>query len=138
MGQAELDDAVQAAGERTRADVTCEPAWRPWLDRLADFALSLGEEVTEVPSARSIVFRMPYWLMELLPRANGIDIRLSCDAAELAGIAGGVQSSSFWTWIANSAVPGNEGAIFSVNAEGKLDAAFALMRRAYERAAEET
>ena len=88
--QAELDDAVQAASGRTRADVKCEAPLRPWLDKLADFLLSLGEDVTEVPAPRSLVFRMPSWFVELLPRATCIDMRLACDAAELASVAPGV------------------------------------------------
>lgn len=135
--QAELDDAVQAASGKTRADVKCEEPLRPWLDKLADFLLSLGEDVTEVPAPRSLVFRMPSWFIELLPRSNLIDMRLACDAAELASIAPGVQASSTWAWIANSAIPGTEGAIYSVNSEAKLELAFALMRKAYELSCDE-
>lgn len=134
--RAELDDAVQAAGGKTRADVKCEQPLREWLDMLADFALALGEDVTEVPAQRSLVFRMPSWFVELLPRANWIDVRLACDAAELASIAPGVQASSLWAWIANSAIPGTEGAIYSVNTEAKLEVAYALIRKAYELAEE--
>jgi hypothetical protein len=111
---------------------------RPWLELLADFTVSLGDDVTEVATTRSVVFRMPSWFVELLPRANGIDIRLACEAAELAAVAPGVQPSSIWAWIANSAVSGTEGSIYSVNAEAKLDQGCALIRRAYELAVEES
>ena len=86
---------------------------------------------------RSLVFRMPSWFVELLPRANYIDMRLACDAAELASVAAGVQASSMWAWIANTAIPGTEGAIYSVNSEAKLEAAYALIRKAYELAEED-
>lgn len=135
--QAELEDAVQAASGKTRADVKCEEQLRLLLDNLADFLLSLGEDVTEVPAQRSLVFRMPTWFVELLPRANAIDMRLACDAAELATIAKGVQASSMWAWILNSAIPGTEGSIYSVNSEVTLDVAYALMRRAYELSCDE-
>ena len=135
--QAELDDVVQAASGKTREDVKCEELLRPWLDKLADFLLSLGEDVKEVPAQRSLVFRMPSWFVELLPRANWIDMRLACDAAELASVAQGVQASSMWSWIANSAIPGTEGAIYSVNSEAKLETAYALIRKAYELAEED-
>lgn len=130
--QAQLDDAVQAASGKTRADVRCEEALRSWLDKLADFLLSLGADVTEVPAQRSLVFHMPSWFVELLPRAYGIDIRLACDAADLAGIVPGIQASALWVRIPNSAIPGTEGAIYSVVSEAKLDEAYALMRKAYE------
>ena len=136
--QAELEDAVQAASGKTRADVKCEEPLRPWLDKLADFALSLGEDVTEVPGQRSVMFRMPSWFVELLPRANWIDMRLACDAAELASVAAGVQAPSMWAWIANSAIPGTEGAIYSVNSEAKLEVAYALIRKAYELAEDDS
>jgi hypothetical protein len=64
-------------------------------------------------------------------------MRLACDAAELASVAQGVQASSMWSWIANSAIPGTEGAIYSVNSEAKLETAYALIRKAYELAEEE-
>lgn len=136
--QAELDDAIQAASGKTRADVKCDVTLRPWFDKLADFLLSLGEDVTEVPAQHSLVFRMPTWFVELLPRANGIDLRLACDAAELATIAKGVQASSMWAWILKSAIPGTEGAIYSVYSEANLDVAYALMRKAYELSCEES
>lgn len=136
--RAELDDAIQAASGKTRADVKCEEVLRPWLDKLADFLLSLGEDVTEVPAQRSLVFRMPSWFVELLPRANWIDMRLACDAAELASVAPGVQVSSTWTWITNTAIPGTEGAIYSVNSEAKLEVAYALIRKAYELAEDDS
>lgn len=134
--QADLDDAIHAAGGKTRADVKCEQPLRQWLDKLADFALALGEDVTEVPAQRTLVYRMPSWFVELLPRANWIDVRLACDPASLAGVTPGVQSSSMWAWIANSAVPGTEGAIYSVNSEARLEVAYALIRKAYELAEE--
>lgn len=136
--QAELDDAVQAASGRTRADVKCEESLRPWLHKLADFLLALGDDVTEVPGQRSLVFRMPSWFVELLPRANWIDMRLACDAAELASVAPGVQASSLWAWVANSAIPGTDGAIYSVNSEAKLEVAYALIRKAYELAEDDS
>ena len=42
---------------------------------LANFLLFLGEDVTEVPAQRSLVFRTPSWFVELLPRANLIDLQ---------------------------------------------------------------
>ena len=101
--QARLDDAVQAASGKTRADLKCDDAVRIWLDKLADFAAALGEDVTEVVSTRSIVFHEPAWFVELLPRANGIDMRLACEATELATVATGVLVTAQWAWVANSA-----------------------------------
>jgi hypothetical protein len=92
--QARLDDAVQAASGKTRADLKCDDAVRIWLYKLADFAVALGDDVTEVVSTRSIVLHEPAWFVELLPRANGIDMRLACEATELATVAAGVQVTS--------------------------------------------
>lgn len=135
--QARLDDAVQAASGKTRADLKCDDAVRIWLDKLADFAAALGDDVTEVVQARSIVFHEPAWFVELLPRANGIDMRLACEATELATVATGVLVTAQWAWVANSAVPGTEGSMYYVNAEAKLEAAYALIRKAYEAASDE-
>ena len=135
--QAELDDAVQAAGGRARTDVTCEERFRPWLYKLADFLLSLGEDVTEVPTQRSLMFHAVSWFVELLPRANWIGIRLGCDAAELASVAQGVQAFSTWSRFANSSIPGDEGSICFVTSEANLDVVYALMRRAYELSCDE-
>lgn len=135
--QARLDDAVQAASGKTRADLKCDDAVRIWLDKLADFAVALGDDVTEVVSTRSIVLHEPAWFVELLPRANGIDMRLACEATELATVAAGVQVTAQWAWIANSAVQGTEGSLYYVNSDAKLEAACALIRKAYELTSDE-
>lgn len=134
--QARLDDAVLAASGKTRADLKCDDAVRIWLDKLSDFAVALGDDVTEVVSSRSIVLHEPAWFVELLPRANGIDLRLACEATELATVAAGVQVTSQWAWIANSAVQGTEGSLYYVNSDAKLEAACALIRKAYELASD--
>jgi hypothetical protein len=36
MKQARLDDALQAASGKTRADLKCDDAVRLWLDKLSD------------------------------------------------------------------------------------------------------
>lgn len=136
--QAELEDAVQAANGKTREEVKCADAMRPLLDKLAEFVLSLGEDITEVPASRSLVYRMPSWFTELLPRANCIDVRLACDAAELVSVSTAAQASSLWARIPNTAIPGTEGAIYSVNSEAKLETAFALIRKAFELAEDES
>ncbi len=123
---------------KTRADLKCDETVRLWLDKLADFAVALGDDVTEVVSTRSIVFHEPTWFVELLPRANGIDIRLACEATELATVAAGVQVTAQWAWIANSAVPGTEGSLYYINSDAKFEAACALIRKAYELASDET
>nr|WP_274389670.1 DUF1524 domain-containing protein [Paraburkholderia tagetis] len=135
--KARLDDAVQAAGGKTRADLKCDGSVQMWLGKLADFAVALGDDVTEVVSPRSILFHEPAWFAELLPRANGIDIRLACEATELATVTTGVQATSQWARIANSAVQGTEGSTYYVNSDAKLDAACALIRKAYELASDE-
>ncbi|WP_420226884.1 hypothetical protein [Pigmentiphaga litoralis] len=67
--QARLDDAVQAASGKKRADLKCDTVVRSWLDKLADFSVALGEDVTEVVATKSTVFHKPVWFVELLPRA---------------------------------------------------------------------
>lgn len=136
--QARLDDAVQAANGKKRADLKCDGDARLWLDKLADFAVALGDDVTEVVSTRSTVFHQPAWFVELLPRANGIDVRLVCEATKLATVAAGVQVTSQWAWIPNSAVPGTEGSLFYVNSAAKLVDACALIRKSYESASDDT
>lgn len=136
--QAKLDDAVQAADGRSRADLKCEGNVQRWLHQLADFAQALGEDVTEVVSARSTVFHDRTWFVELLPRANSVDMRLASEAAELATVTSGVQVTAQWAWIPHSAVSGTEGSLFSVNSEAKLDAACALIRKAFELASLDT
>ncbi len=130
--EAELEDALIAAGGRTREEVLCPDGLRPWLTQLAEFTVALGDDVTEVPSLKTVAYRMPSWFVELLPRANWIDVRIAFEPAELAAITPGVQASSSWAWIANSAIQGTEGSIYSVNSEAKLQDAFALIRKAYE------
>ncbi|MCX2862586.1 DUF262 domain-containing protein [Paucibacter sp. PLA-PC-4] len=130
--QAHLDDALHAASGKTRSDLKCDEVVRLWLDKLADFAMALGDDVTEVVPMKSIVFHQPTWFVELLPRANGIDMRFDCEASELAMVAAGVQVTAQWAWVANSAIAGTDGSLYSVNSDAKLEVACALIRRAYE------
>lgn len=64
-------------------------------------------------------------------------MRLACGAAELATVAAGVQVTSQWAWVANSAVPGTDGSMYYVNSDAKLEAACSLIRKAYELASNE-
>jgi hypothetical protein len=134
--KAELDDALQASNGRTRNDVVCLEPFRPLLIQLADFALSLGDDVKELLQAKSIVFRQPFWFIELIPRANGIDIRFACDPDDLASISQYVQPTSSWSWISGSAIQGTEGAYFTVSNNTRRDAAFEMIRKAYELASD--
>lgn len=136
--QAELEDAIEASGGKSLKDVMCSENVRQWLLKLSEFTTALGEDVTELPNLRSVVYRMPTWFAELLPRANGIDVRLACEPTQLAGMATGISSCASWAWIANSSIPGTEGAIFLVNTEAKVEVARQLIRRAYEMAQEES
>jgi predicted transport protein len=122
---------------KTRADQKCDDAVRVWLDKLADFALALGDDVTEVVSSRSTVFHEPTWFIELVPRANDIEMRLACEATELASVAAGVQVTAQWAWIANSAVQGTQGSQFYINSSASLEPACALIRKTYELANDE-
>lgn len=135
--QAQLEDAVQAASGRTRADLKCDESVQMWMNKLADFVLALGDDITEVVSTRSIVFHKLAWFVELLPRANGINIRVAYEATQLATVTSHAQATSQWAWIQNSAVQGTEGSIYYVNSAVELDAACALIRKAYELVSDE-
>src|SRR5690606_27635792 len=50
--RAQLEDAVQAASGKTRADLKCDENIRTWVAKLADFAVALGDDVTEVVATR--------------------------------------------------------------------------------------
>lgn len=147
LDKAYFDDAdfLKALTERRcvpilRAGVQLQVALsvKPGLPQhLRACSVALGDDVTEVVSSRSIVLQEPAWFVELLPRANGIDMRLACEATELATVAAGVQVTAQWAWIASSAVPGTEGSLYYVNSDAKLEAACALIRKAYELTSEQ-
>lgn len=49
---------------------------------------------------------------------------------------GASQPTAQWAWIPNPAVAGTEGSLHNVNSDVKLEAAFALIRKAYELASD--
>ena len=130
--QAELDEAIERAAQFSVDTVPCTDVARPLFGALAQFARDIGEEVVELPQARTVVYRCPEWSIELIPWRRRVAVGIAVQPDEVADISTEVTSSSEYEFITNSSVTG--GSLFSVRRDADLPVAQILMRRAYERA----
>lgn len=80
-----------------------------------------------MPRAKSVVYRAPDWIVEVLPPAKGVTIAFAADASHLVEIAPGVQAAAAWVFITNRLVPG--GSLCPVSSPAQLAVAKALVVR---------
>lgn len=128
--QLELEDA-RAKSEGHSVDALKWTAnAKSWFNELRAVTMACGEDVTELPRAKSVLYYATDWFVEALPRAKGITLRLAADAEDLMSISPNVQDASAWQFVLNSAVSG--GSLFDVRSDADLPAAKALVKRTYE------
>lgn len=130
--EAELEEALTLVKGKKLEEVKCTSRTLPYLIALASFAKSLGEEVVELPSSKTVTYRNPAWFAELLPKANGLYVRLAAETSELANISLNIGAANEWTFIPNSTVQGTEGSMYWVDSDESLETAQQLIRRAHE------
>jgi predicted transport protein len=130
LAQAELDEARERSSAFRIDDAPWDEASRRLFDALRGALLTVGNEVVELPYAKSIVYRGPEWFVEVMPRVRHLLLRLAPDPEELAGISPKVEDADEWKFIVNSKVEG--GSLFSVRSETDLGVAKQLVNRAFE------
>lgn len=135
--EADLEEAISSLGGKTLDDVMCNTKVKPLLTTLAEFIRGLGVEVIELPNSKTVVYRTPAWFVELLPKTNGIYVRLAAEATELIGISQDISEADAWSFIPNSVVGGTDGSMFWVDTPESHDIATELIRRTHEKVMED-
>lgn len=123
----ELDDEKERSAAFSLSALKWANGTREWFDDLRETIQSCAEDALELPRAKSVVYRAPDWIVEVIPRAKGFTVRLAADASDLNDIAPDVQDAAAWVFITNSTVSG--GSLFTVSSPGQLTVAKALVER---------
>jgi hypothetical protein len=123
----ELDDEKERSSAFSLEALKWATGTREWFDELRETVLSCAEGALELPRAKSVVYRAPDWIVEVLPRAKGFTIRFAADASDLMEIAPEVQDAAAWVFITNSTVSG--GSLYTVSSPAQLAVAKALVAR---------
>ena len=123
----ELDDEKERSSAFSLEALKWATGTREWFDELRETVLSCAEGALELPRAKSMVYRAPDWIVEILPRAKGFTIRFAADASDLMEIAPEVQDAAAWVFITNSTVSG--GSLYTVSSPAQLAVAKALVAR---------
>ena len=123
----ELDDEKERSSAYSLESLKWAAGTREWFDELRQTIQSCAEVALELPRAKSVVYRAPDWIVEILPRAKGFTMRLAADASDLLDIAPEVQDAAAWVFITNSTVLG--GSLYTVSSAAQLAVAKALVAR---------
>ena len=123
----ELEDEKERSSAFSLEALKWATGTREWFDELRETVLSCAEGALELPRAKSVVYRAPDWIVEVLPRAKGFTIRFAADASDLIEIAPEVQDAAAWVFITNSTVSG--GSLYTVSSPAQLAVAKALVAR---------
>jgi hypothetical protein len=123
----ELDDEKERSAAFSLAALKWAEGTREWFEELRATIQSSADGALELPRAKSVVYRAPDWIVEIIPRAKGFAVRLAADASDLIDIAPDVQDAAAWVFITNSTVSG--GSLYSVSSPAQLVLAKALVAR---------
>lgn len=130
--QADLEEAITNTNGKTLEDVTCSDAVYSMFRELTTYADNLSEEVVELVSTKTVLYRTPAWFVEILPKASCIDIRLAVEAAELSDITLEAIDVDAWGRVIYSAIEGSAGSMFRCNGDDRLQLAKRLIQRTHE------
>ena len=129
LKQLDLEEAQERSAGYALEDLKFAAGTEAWFASLRVAILACGDEVVELPRAKSVVYRAPDWFVEVLPRARALLLRLAVDVADVADLAPEAEDAAAYAFVTNSAVSG--GCLYTVGSEEQLTAAKALVARAY-------
>jgi uncharacterized protein with ParB-like and HNH nuclease domain/predicted transport protein len=105
-----------------------------FLNSISPRIRDIGADVIELPSQRSVVYRVNDYFVELIPRARGLSILINMDFEDCIDGTGTARDASEYAWIPGASEQG--GVLFTINREEDIDSALFLIKQAYERVTE--
>ena len=81
LKQLELEEAQERSAGYTVDGLKWAAGSKSWFDQVQNVLIAGTEGVIELPQAKSVVYRAPDWLVEIIPRAKGFALRLAADAS---------------------------------------------------------
>jgi predicted transport protein len=128
--QIELEEAKERSAGYALDGLKWAKGTEEWFAVVRKGVLACADDVTELPRAKSVVYRAPDWFVEVIPRAKGFALRLAADVSDLADLSVDVQDAASWSFITHSTVTG--GSLYVVTSAEQAMAACALIERTYD------
>lgn len=131
---AELEEHRTAAAQYSIESVGFDSDARALFDAIRPHLLALGDDVLELCSAKSVVYRVFDHFLEVLPRTRYVLLLANLDFAEIDDPSGIARDASDYAFISNASESGD--VIFSLKDTSQIQAAMHVVLQAYERVTE--
>ena len=132
--QADLEERRAVAAQYSVEKVGFDPEGRALFDSIRPHLLALGEDVLELCTAKSVVYRVYDHFLEILPRTKYILLFANIDFDETDDPSGLVRDASDWAFVTNATESGD--VLFWLKDASQIPAAMHVVRQAYERVTE--
>lgn len=132
--QTEMVERRTAAAQFTVDTIGFDTESRALFDAIRPHILALGEDVVELCGARSVVYRVYDYFLEILPRTKYIQLMVNIDFDETDDPSGVARDASDYAFITNASESGD--VIFSLRDASQVQAAIHVVSQAYERVTE--
>lgn len=132
--QQELEEHKALAANYKIENLELDEATRALLDLLCPQIQALGSDVVELPNARSIVYRVFDFFVEIIPRKQRLSLLLNLDFAEFEDSSGKARDATEFAFIVGAAEKG--GVLYNLESLDDVPMAISAIRQAYERVTE--
>ena len=132
--QTEMEERRTAAAQYTVDTIGFDSESRALFDTIRPHILALGEDVVELCGARSVVYRVYDYFLEILPRTKYIQLMVNIDFDETDDPSGVARDASDYAFITNASESGD--VIFLLKNASQVQAAIHVVLQAYERVTE--
>ena len=132
--QADMEERRAAAAQYSVETVGFDPEGRALFDAIRPHLLTLGEEVLELCTAKSVVYRVYDHFLEILPRTKYVLLLANIDFDETDDPSGLVRDASDWAFVTNATESGD--VLICLKDMSQILVAMHIVRQAYERVTE--
>lgn len=132
--KADLEERVEQASRFNIQDIPMGEGVRALLEHLRPRVVALGEEVTELPTVRSVTYRVHEFFLEVVPRRGRLLLVLNLDYADLDDPSQRATDASDYAFIPHATETG--GILLNLSDEAQLEEVMHVVRQAFARVAE--
>jgi len=130
--QRELEEHKELAANYKIENIELDDVAKNLLETLRPQIQALGADVVELPNARSVIYRVFDFFVEIIPRKQRLNLLLNIDFADCEDPSENVCDATEYAFIIGATEVG--GVIFNLDSEKDIPQAIGLVRQAYERA----
>jgi predicted transport protein len=130
----ELEEHKALAAKYSVSAIEMDDVARNLFDVLRPQVQGLGVDVVELPSEHTVVYRVLDFFAEVIPRKQRLSLLLNLDFSECDDLSGKAKDATEFAFIVGSTESG--GVLYSVDSNGDIPGALAMIRQAYQRVTE--